>query len=108
MANADVTAGSAQEAFRARMPVFKAVTDSNGASRVVVTDIVDSQAPAQKRFAPDHPQSDADGYIYMPNVNIIEQMTDMISASRSYQANLEVMTTNKELMMQTLQLGQGR
>lgn len=108
MANADVTAGSPAEAFRARMPVFKAVGDANGAQRVVVADIVESQAPAQKRFQPDHPQADGEGYVYLPNVNIIEQMTDMISASRSYQANLEVMSTNKELMMQTLQLGQGR
>lgn len=106
MANADVAAGSAEETFKARMPVFKAQTDGDFAGGVQVAGIVESKAPAQMRYQPDHPQANEEGYVFLPNVNLIEQMTDMISASRSYQANLEVITTSKELMLQTLQLGQ--
>ncbi|MEM9531331.1 MAG: flagellar basal body rod protein FlgC [Pseudomonadota bacterium] len=108
MANADVPASSAAEAFRARLPVFRAQPDASlgNLSRVEVAGIVESEAPARTRYQPDHPLANDEGYVFLPNVNLIEQMTDMISASRSYQANLEVMTTSKELMLQTLQLGQ--
>ncbi len=106
MANADVAASSAEQTFRARLPVFKAQTGGGQLSGVQVAEIVESNAPARMRFQPDHPQANDEGYVYLPNVNLIEQMTDMISASRSYQANLEVITTSKELMLQTLQLGQ--
>ncbi|MDJ0656518.1 MAG: flagellar basal body rod protein FlgC [Xanthomonadales bacterium] len=107
MANANVAAGSAADVFRARMPVFQATADPelNGARRVEVTDIIESTAEPIKQYSPGHPLSDDDGYIYKPNVNVVEQMADMISTSRSYQNNLEVMNTTKELMMQTLQLG---
>lgn len=108
MANADVAASSPQETFRARLPVFKAqaMGPDGQLSGVQVTDIVESDAPARTRFQPGHPLANDEGYVFLPNVNLIEQMTDMISASRSYQANLEVMSTSKELMLQTLQMGQ--
>ena len=106
MANADVAASSAEETFRARLPVFKAESAKGQLTGVQVAGIVESDAPARMRYQPDHPQANDEGYVFLPNVNLIEQMTDMISASRSYQANLEVITTSKELMLQTLQLGQ--
>ncbi|MEM1090142.1 MAG: flagellar basal body rod protein FlgC [Pseudomonadota bacterium] len=106
MANADVAASSAEETFRARLPVFKAESTQGQLAGVQVAGIVESDAPARMRYQPDHPQANDEGYVFLPNVNLIEQMTDMISASRSYQANLEVITTTKELMLQTLQLGQ--
>ena len=107
LANANVAASSPEEAYRARMPVFTAQPDASmeGAVRVSVSQVVQSDAEPVPRYQPDHPQADEAGYVYMPNVNTVEQMADMISASRSYQTNLEVMNTTKDLMMQTLQLG---
>ena len=107
LANASVASDSPENVYRAQMPVFEARPDPTlgGAMRVEVTQIAESDAPAQRRYAPNHPQADAEGYLFMPNVNAVEQMADMISASRSYQTNLEVMNTTKELLLQTLQLG---
>jgi flagellar basal-body rod protein FlgC len=68
--------------------------------------VVESQAPPLMEYAPEHPQANAQGYIFRPNVNTIEEMTNMISASRAYQDNVEVANTAKQLMTQTLRLGQ--
>lgn len=108
MANADVAASTPEATFRARLPIFRAEAGPGDRqlTGVQVAGIVESDAPARMRYQPDHPQANDEGYVFLPNVNLIEQMTDMISASRSYQANLEVITTSKELMLQTLQLGQ--
>lgn len=105
MANANVTAGSAAEVYRSRHPVFQAVLDAERGDSVRMAGIVESDAAARKEYAPDHPQADGEGYIYRSNVNLVEQMADMISASRAYQNNVEVMNTTKELILQTLQLG---
>ena len=72
-----------------------------------VRGVVESQAEAQKRYEPGNPIADKDGYVYAPNVNIVEEMVNMISASRSYQNNIEVMNTAKSLLSKTLQMGQG-
>ncbi|MFA7096519.1 MAG: flagellar basal body rod protein FlgC [Gammaproteobacteria bacterium] len=110
LANAESVSGSPEEAYRARHPVFAAVMNSlrgtESAASVRVAGIVESQAPAQARYAPDHPMADANGYIYLPNVNVVEEMANMISASRSYQNSVEVMNTSKQLMLRTLMLGQ--
>lgn len=111
LANADNVSGSEQDAYRAKQPVFKTVLDTAQtgeapAGAVQVTEIVDSQAPIQKRYMPQHPEADADGYVYLANVNPIEEMVNMISASRSYQSNIEVLNTSKELLLRTLSLGQ--
>ena len=71
-----------------------------------VLGVVESQAPAVMEYAPNHPMADKAGYIYKPNVNTIEEMADMMSASRSYQNNVEVLNTAKDLMLQTLRMGQ--
>lgn len=107
LANANSVAGSADEVYRARMPVFQAQLDAaNPASAgVQVLGVVESQAEVTKRYEPGNPIADADGYVYAPNVNIAEEMVNMISASRSYQTSVEVMNTAKELAMRTLTLG---
>jgi flagellar basal-body rod protein FlgC len=110
LANAQVAASSAGEAYKSRHPVFSAVMDeysaNNASSGVKVDNIIESQAPPQKLFQPDNPMADKEGYVYMPNVNMVEEMANMISASRSFQSNVEVLNTTKQLMLRTLQLGQ--
>jgi flagellar basal-body rod protein FlgC len=71
-----------------------------------VRGIVESQAPALARYEPGNPLADANGYVYAPNVNAVEQMVDMISASRSYQNNVEVMNASRDMLLATLRLGQ--
>lgn len=109
MANADVVSGNEADAYHARQPVFAAVMNEMGKSSasvpVQITGIVESDAPVNKEYSPAHPQADADGYIYMSNVNMVEEMANMISASRSYQSNVEVANTSKQLLLDTLSLG---
>ena len=109
LANAQTSAKTPEEVYKARHPVFAAIMDeysNKGSVGVKVEEIVESNAAPQKVYQPGHPNADDDGYIYMANVNIIEEMANMISASRSYQSNVEVMNTTKQLMLRTLQLGQ--
>jgi flagellar basal-body rod protein FlgC len=110
LANAETVSGSPETAYRARQPVFASVLAAEGggapqAARVQVTGIVESSAPPRMEFRPDHPAADPDGYIYHSNVNVMEQMADLISASRSYQTNVDVMSTTRQLMLKTLDLG---
>jgi flagellar basal-body rod protein FlgC len=107
LANADAVAGSPDAVYKARLPVFKSLIDpqSPDAAGVGVTGIVESTAAPDKRYQPGHPLADAEGYVYTPNVNVVEEMVNMISASRSYQSSVEVMNTAKELAMRTLTLG---
>lgn len=118
IANADSAGSSVDETYRARHPVFSAqlnqALQADGSSNldtpetagVTVDGITESQIPLQKRFEPDNPKADKEGYVSYPNVNVVEEMADMISASRSYQTNVEVMSTAKQLMMRVLSLGQ--
>lgn len=113
LANAENVSSSAEQTYRARQPVFSAVLDTlnNGAGQdasrgVQVLGIVESKAPIQSRYEPNNPQADSKGYVYLPNVNMVEEMANMISASRSYQSNAEVINTSKQLLLKTLTLGQ--
>ena len=110
LANAQSVGGSEKETYHARNPVFAAVLKAQNpdtpAYGVRVTGIVESQAPLERRYQPDHPQANEEGYIFMPNVNMVEEMANMISASRSYQTNVEVMNTSKQLLIATLRMGQ--
>ena len=115
LANADSVSGDPSTVYKARHPVFQAVqqqmlgassTENQSESAVRVAGIVESQAAPQMRYDPGNPLANADGNVYAPNVNVIEEMTDMISASRAYQDNVEVMNTSKNLMLATLKLGQ--
>ena len=111
LANAETASGSAETAYRAREPVFASMlADQFGAADrggvgVQVTGIVESTAPPRMEYQPSHPHADPDGYVYYSNVNLMEQMADLISASRSYQTNVDVMSTTKTLLLKTLQLG---
>ena len=120
LANADSVSGDPATVYKARHPVFEAVkaavaaqtlgsssfgTDGAANSAVRVKGIVESTALPTERYEPGNPLANVDGNVYSPNVNVIEEMTDMISASRAYQNNVEVMNTSKELMLATLKLG---
>ena len=110
LANADSVSGDPNAVYRAKHPIFEAVRAGLGKnaamSGVAVRGIVENQAPPTARYEPGNPLANAEGYVYAPNVNVIEEMVDMISASRAYQNNVEVMNTAKDLMLATLRLGQ--
>ena len=114
LANADSVSGDPATAYKARHPVFQAVhaamragaTPAQSGAAVRVSGILESNAPATVRHDPGNPLADEQGNVYAPNVNVIEEMTDMISASRAYQNDVEVMSTAKDLMLATLKLGQ--
>ncbi len=108
MANSNDVSSSEDTVYRAKNPIFQAVLmdATRGSVGVEVQGVEDSDAPIHKRYEPGHPQADENGYIYMTNVNIAEEMANMISASRSYQSNAEVFNTSKTLLLRTLQLGQ--
>jgi flagellar basal-body rod protein FlgC len=111
LANANSVSGDPNTVYRARHPVFEAVRtalggDGSGAA-VRVRGITESDAPALARYEPGNPLANEEGYVFAPNVNVVEQMVDMISASRSYQSNVEVMNASKEMLLSTLRLGQG-
>lgn len=107
LANADSVAGSPDAAYRAKQPVFsaEAVGNDPALAGVRVTAVVESDAAPLKRYEPNHPLADAQGYVYAPDVDPVAQMVDMISASRSYQANVEVFNTARELAVATLGMG---
>jgi flagellar basal-body rod protein FlgC len=107
LANADSVVGDASQVYRAHMPVFEASADAGGQDMpgVKVSDVLQSTAEPDKRYEPGHPLADADGYVYAPKINVVEQMVDMISASRAYQSNVEMMNTAKDLTIRTLSLG---
>jgi flagellar basal-body rod protein FlgC len=84
----------------------KAAGGQESSVGVQVLGIVESDKPLNVEYAPEHPMSDKDGYIYKPNVNVIEEMTNMISASRSYQTNVQLAESAKNMLNKTLQLGQ--
>lgn len=111
LANADAVSSSINQTYRARQPVFatelQSAMDKRGtAAGVEVKGVVESQTPPRMEYAPEHPLANADGYIFRPNVNSIEEMTNMLSASRSYQDNVEVANTAKQMLLQTLKLGE--
>lgn len=110
LANANSVAGSAEEAYKGRHPVFQVLMDQYGGdptrAGVSVSEIVESQAPAQRLFQPEHPQADAEGYVYLSNVNAMDEMVNMISAARSYQNSVDVMNTSKQLLLRTINAGQ--
>jgi flagellar basal-body rod protein FlgC len=111
LANAETVSPEAASVYRARLPVFASVLaartgDTHPAGfGVRVAGIVESAAEPVTEYRPDHPLANASGYVYRPNVNLMEELADLISASRSYQTNVEVMNTSKQLLLKTLELG---
>ncbi|MCC5795518.1 MAG: flagellar basal body rod protein FlgC [Chromatiales bacterium] len=107
LANANSVASSDAEAYRARQPVFQTVMDEHGQqAQVRLAGVTQSQAPVTRIYEPGHPAADGDGLIYMSNVNPVDEMVNMISASRSYQNSIEVLQTSRDLMLRTLMIGQ--
>jgi flagellar basal-body rod protein FlgC len=107
LANADSVAGPDGQPYRAKQVVFKATQMGDGGGMGVrVTQVVDSAAPLRMTYDPANPAANEQGYVAMPNVNVVEEMVNMISASRSYQNNAEVMNTAKTLLLKTLSIGQ--
>jgi flagellar basal-body rod protein FlgC len=108
LANANSASSSTDETYRARQPVFATLMDeSNDAvAGVEVAGIVESQEPLRRNYQPGHPLADEEGYVLMPNVNPVEEMANMISASQAYQNNVEVMNSSKQMLLRTLSLGE--
>ncbi len=108
LANADSVSGPDGEAYRAKQVMFETHAQSrDGIGGVGVREVVEDPSPMRMEYRPAHPLADEGGYVTMPNVDPVGEMVNMISASRSYQANVEVMNTNKQLMLKTLTLGEG-
>jgi flagellar basal-body rod protein FlgC len=107
LANADSAVSANGEAYKAKQVVFAATpVGENGATGVNVAAVIDDPSPMKMVFDPKNPLADDKGYVTMPNVNVVEEMVNMISASRSYQSNVEMMNTTKTLLLKTLSLGQ--
>jgi flagellar basal-body rod protein FlgC len=107
LANADTVAGPDGQAYKARQVTFQTqLMGEGGAAGVRVSNVTEDQTVGRRVHDPKHPGADAEGYVTYSNVNPVEEMVNMISASRSYQNNIEVMSTAKSLLLKTLQLGQ--
>jgi flagellar basal-body rod protein FlgC len=111
IANANSVSSSYEDTYKARHPVFAAALDQASQDQtkgvgVNVLGVVESQKPLQVEYAPGNPMADENGYIYKPNVNIVEEMADMLSASKAYETNVQVADTTKRIFRRVLQLGQ--
>ena len=109
LANVDSVSSSTEATYRSRQPVFQTVLDQQNpdgaASGVRMAGVVESKAPLVRDYAPHHPMADDEGYIYRPNVNTVEEMANMISASRSYQNNVEVINSARQMLAALINLG---
>jgi flagellar basal-body rod protein FlgC len=106
LANADSATSPSGEAYRAKSVVFEAVPTASGATGVRVREVVEDPSPLKQMYDPKHPMADDKGYVSMPNVNAVDEMVNMLSASRSYQTNVETMNAAKTMLMKTLTIGQ--
>jgi flagellar basal-body rod protein FlgC len=111
ISNANSVGSSVTDVYKSRQPIFAAelnnvMNKQNATSKVKVLGVVESQEAPVMEYAPFHPMADKDGYIFKSNVNTVEEMANMMSASRSYQNNVDVLNTAKQLMLQTLKMGQ--
>jgi len=104
LANANSVAGSAEEAYRARHPVFAAMLEGE-IGGVATRGVVESAREVNKRYEPDHPMANEEGYVFGSNVDNVEEMANMMSASRSYQSNVDLLGTVRQLMLATLKMG---
>lgn len=109
IANAESVSSSDGGTYRAREPVFKTMMNELdqpfAGAGVSVSRIIESQTPLRMQYRPDHPMANEEGIVFMPNVNAVEEMANMISASRSFQSNVEIMNTSKQMLLKTLSLG---
>ncbi|HEV7613241.1 MAG TPA: flagellar basal body rod protein FlgC [Steroidobacteraceae bacterium] len=112
LANAESVNGDPTKVYRARHPVFQSMMDANAfadsegaSSGVRVLGVVESTAPPLMRYQPDNPSANKDGYVFSSNVNSIEEMTNMISANRSFATNIEAINTARDLLLKTISMG---
>jgi len=106
LANADSATSASGEAYRAKQVVFEAVPMDSGATAVKVREVVDDPSPLKQIYDPKNPLADDKGFVNMPNVNVVDEMVNMLSASRSYQTNVETMNAAKTMLLKTLTIGQ--
>lgn len=106
LANADSATSPDGTPYRAKQVVFQAQTAANGLGGVKVAGVVEDPSAPRRVYDPKHPAADGQGYVTLPNVSVVDEMVNMLSASRSYQSNVEVMSTAKSLLLKTLTLGQ--
>ncbi|MCK9201647.1 MAG: flagellar basal body rod protein FlgC [Gallionella sp.] len=107
LANADSATGADGQPYRAKQVLFSAMpVNGSGAQGVKVVGVVEDNSPMKMVYDPKHPMADGRGYVAMPNVNVVDEMVNMISASRSYQNNVDVMNTSKTMLLKTLTIGQ--
>ena len=111
LANAETMATNKEDVYKARHPIFESILQDVGnmddVATVKVSGIMQEEAAAIPHHRPNHPLANEEGYVFSPNIDAVAEMADMISASRSYQNNVEVISTTKELLLRTLQMGQG-
>lgn len=107
LANADSVSGNEADTYRARKPVFAAIMNNQHGASVQVVDVVDSAEPLRKVYEPGHPMANPDGMVFYPNVNQVAEMTDMMSASRAFETNVEVLGRVKSMQASLLRLGEG-
>ena len=106
LANADSATSASGEAYRAKQVVFEAVPTAGGGTGVRVQQVIEDASPLKQVYNPKHPLADDKGYVAMPNVSVVDEMVNMISASRAYQNNVEMLNTAKALMQKSLSIGQ--
>lgn len=120
IANADTVSSSIDQTYRARQAVFATLfneqqqslggslfaPEDQAGQGVSVLGVVESDAELQARYEPDHPMANEEGYVFYPNVNVVEEMANMMAASRAYQTNVEIMNTAKSMLQRVLTLGQ--
>ena len=107
LANADSATGPDGKPYRAKQVMFSTLPlEGDAVAGVRVTGVITDPAPMRRIYEPAHPMADKEGYVTMPNVNVVEEMVNMISASRAYQNNVETMNTARTLLLKTLSLGQ--
>ena len=107
LSNADSATSSTGQAYRAKQVIFSTTQiNPQGASGVRVAGVIDDPTPMKMVYEPKHPLANAQGYVTMPNVNVVGEMVNMISASRSYQNNVDMMNTAKSMLLKTLTIGQ--
>lgn len=107
LANSDSATSSTGEPYRSRQVVFSTIQNTNkDPGGVKVAGVVHDPSPMKEIFEPNHPMAKENGFVTMPNVNVVDEMVNMMSASRSYQNSIDMMNTTKNLLQKTLSIGQ--
>ncbi|MDP4028642.1 MAG: flagellar basal body rod protein FlgC [Gallionella sp.] len=106
LANVDSATSANGQPYRAKQVIFSATPVEGGAQGVKVSAVVEDNSPMRMIYDPKHPMADDKGYVTMPNVDVVDEMVNMISASRAYQNNVEVMNASKTMLLKTMTIGQ--